>query len=63
MADKKRKLPTGDVLVVVICFALVVLSPSRISPESIYQHVSGIALGFGLAWLIKMLINSKKVGK
>ncbi|GAB6071504.1 hypothetical protein JCM30760_26020 [Thiomicrorhabdus hydrogeniphila] len=59
----KNKTLKSDIPVVMLAFILAFSVPNAISPETWISHVSGIALGFGVAWTIKMLIDLSKFKK
>lgn len=64
--DKKtatNRLYKKDMPVIIMAFVLAFALPHSVSPETINEHVSGIALGFGLAWLIKFMADWKRIAK
>jgi prepilin signal peptidase PulO-like enzyme (type II secretory pathway) len=48
-----------DLPVVMLAFILAFSLPHSVNPSNFSEHLTGIALGFGFAWLLKMLIDWK----
>lgn len=46
-----------DLPVIALAFILAVALPGSITPEQFPEHMTGIALGFGIAWLLKFLMD------
>jgi hypothetical protein len=59
----KQKLFKRDMPVIMLAFAIAFLVPSPMELGAINQHLSGIALGFGLAWVLKFFIDYKRIEK
>lgn len=60
-SNQKKKLLSKDIPVIVLAFVLAFLFPQPVSPENFSQHISGIAIGFGIAWLMKFYMDWKKL--
>jgi membrane protein CcdC involved in cytochrome C biogenesis len=60
---KKNPVLTKDLPVVMLAFILAFALPHSINPSNFAEHLTGIAFGFGFAWLLKMLIDWKKISK
>ncbi len=54
---------TKDLPVVMLAMILAFALPHSINPSNFAEHITGIAFGFGFAWLLKMLIDWKKNSK
>jgi hypothetical protein len=60
---EKQKLFKKDMPVIMLAFAIAFLVPSPMELGAINQHLAGIALGFGIAWVLKFFIDYKRIEK
>ncbi|WP_127471988.1 hypothetical protein [Thiomicrorhabdus aquaedulcis] len=58
-----KQLFAKDMPVIILAFILAFSLPHAVTPETISEHVTGIALGFGFAWLLKLMIDWAKLNK
>lgn len=62
MSEKsEKKLLSANIPVIAIAFILAFAIPDPVNVDNFMSHVSGIALGFGIAWLLKFLGDWKKL--
>jgi membrane protease YdiL (CAAX protease family) len=54
---KKNPVLTKDLPVVMLAFILAFALPHSINPSNFAEHLTGIAFGFGFAWLLKKYLN------
>ena len=59
----KGSLMKKDLPVITLAFILAFSLPHSVTPDTFPEHMTGIALGFGVAWLLKFLIDWSKLSK
>lgn len=57
----KQQLFKRDIPIISLASAIAFIVPNPIDPGTMGQHLSGIALGFAFAWLLKFSIDLKKI--
>lgn len=50
-----------DIPVIALAFSIAFLVPAPFNPGEVHPHLAGIAIGFGFAWLLKFLMDYKKI--